>query len=260
MRRLIVAYAMSLAAVGFFVAACSTDKSASTQDGPSPVDTSGCPTFTAEDLPPGATAVTGTISAGGLDAVLCPGGASARIETAGSRQDTTPYVFYLDYTVSLAGDGPDFVFRSPAGANHGELAFLIGIYTIGPATYSTEPPLCGSGAFTYYLPIPPNVSCDGGTDLTCPIGCGRTCPGSCKGIPCEPEAPSVSYTADATADCIGNKTPAKGSWTLTLTSVDSVEAGISSGSMRYFTPHGTFTASMPRDADGGDVASLTVSF
>ena len=56
---------------------------------------------------------------------------------------------------------------------------------------------------------------------------------------------------------MGNAQTAIGSWQLSLTSVAPGDAGTSSG-LSYFTPHGTFTATMVA-ADGSlDTATLTV--
>jgi hypothetical protein len=195
-----------------------------------------------------------------LSAVLCPGGASARVESAGARYDTAPFFFSLSYTVGTTSVVEPFAFQSPTGASHGELDIFVGLAAAAPGDYTSPAGQdCGSGAFTYYLPVPPSVSCDGGAPPNCPPGCGTICSGfGCA--PCTPQAPSVSYTANGTMDCLGNSKSALGSWHLSLTSVTPAGSGTGQGLM-YFTPHGTLTATMMIDGDGGSgTATLTASF
>jgi hypothetical protein len=76
---------------------------------------------------------------------------------------------------------------------------------------------------------------------------------------CTPQEPSVGYAAKGTTDCMGNPQTPKGSWQLSLTSVEAESTGTGSG-LSYFTPHGTFTATMVAAAGSSDTATLAVSF
>jgi hypothetical protein len=118
-------------------------------------------------------------------------------------------------------------------------------------------------AFSYYLPSPAGLDCEAGAPPDCPPGCSTVCDnvspgGGCE--PCTPAAPGVGYSAVGTGDCIGDTSTALGSWTLTLTSVTEADAG-TSGSPTYYTPHGTFTATMVDASDAGtETVTLSASF
>ena len=230
--------------------------------GSSTGDAGDCPAIPSSDLPSASAPANGTVSGPDLSAVLCPGGASARILSAGASYDTEPYIFELDYTVGTATEVQPFTFASPAGANDGELSVLLGLPSAGPGEYDSSSGQCGSLAFTYYLPVPPTVDCDAGQPPACPLGCSTLCSGfGC--LPCSPQPPAVSYTAEGAADCIGGAQAAIGSWHLSLTSVTAAaaDAGPSDGDARNYLPHGTFTATMPADGDAGaGSAALSVSF
>jgi hypothetical protein len=192
----------------------------------------------------------------GLDALLCPGGASARILPTGGGYITEPFIFELDYTVAGAAD---FQFSAPAGASTGDLNVGLGIGSVSPGSYSG--PVggeCGWLFFSYNLPVPPGLDCEAGAPPDCPPGCGTSCtddiPGFC--FPCKPEAPGVGYSAAGTTDCIGDTSTAVGSWTLSLTSVTEADDAGSE-----YTPHGTLTATMVNDGDAGpDTATMSVTF
>jgi hypothetical protein len=230
----------------------SLDAPAGLDAGPAPpvVDASGCPAIPGSDLPAGSSPASGNVTGTSIDGVLCPAGAFARIESAGAHYDTAPYFFVLGYTVGGSAPVNDFVFTSPPGANHGELDVLLGLPAPAPGQFSSSSAQqCGSMAFTYYLPVPAWVDCDGGTGPSCPPGCSAACAITCG--PCEPQEPSVGFTAQGPADCLGNTTPAFGSWTLSLTSVTEASGG--GQGLSYYTPHGSFSATM----DGGDAGTAT---
>jgi len=224
-------------------------------------DTAGCTAIPSSELTPGTSAATGSVTASNLTAALCPGGASARVLSAGAAYDTSPYFFELSSNVSGSGFAADFAFQSPSGANGGEILVNVGLPSLSPGTYTgSASPACGDAAFSYSLPVPPSVDCDGGTDTQCPTGCGRTCPAfGCQGIPCEAQAPMVSYSANGATDCSGNATSPLGSWTLTLSSVTATDGGTSKYNA-LFTPHGSLTMSLPASGGGTDVAQLSATF
>ncbi len=223
-------------------------------------DGGACAPIPTSDLRAHASPASGTVTGDGIDALLCPGGAGAVILSAGASYDTTPFIFELNYTV--AGGAGDFQFASPAGANHGELSVLLGLASAAPGISSSPSGgECGTMAFTYYLPVPPGTDCEAGVPPNCPSGCSTICDniagpgGSCE--PCEPEPPSVGYSAIGSGDCIGDALTPLGSWMLSLTSLTEDDAG-TAGGVTYFTPHGTLTATMVGDGDAG-ASSITLS-
>jgi hypothetical protein len=213
------------------------------------------------DLAPFDSPAVGTVMGNGLSAAICLGGVSARVESAGARYDTSPYFWILNYTIQTGGEAgvTDFEFQNPSGASNGELNVLVGIPSIAPGVYSSPAgQQCGSMAFTYYLPVPPGLDCEGGVPPSCPAGCTAICSGlGCE--PCTPQPPSVSYTAQGSADCIGDTTTPIGSWNLTLTSVTPVSTDAGSR-LSYYTSHGTFTATMIAGDGGADTAGFSVTF
>ena len=221
------------------------------------VDAGSCVAIPSSFLPAGASPASGTVIGAGLAATLCPAGASARVEPAGASIDTSPYFFVLSYTVGSDSSAGDFLFSSPAGATDGELNVMVGLPSPSPGTYAAgSGGTCGGGAFTYYLPVPAGLDCDAGVAPNCPEGCSSECSGfGCD--PCTPQPPAVSFTANAAGDCLGDTQPAVGSWSLSLTSVTAASPG---NSDKYYTPHGSFTATMA-GADGSPgSATLSVTF
>ena len=220
------------------------------------VDAGSCTSIPGSALPSGASAASGTFS-GAASGTVCSGGASARIEAAGSSQDTAPFLFELSTTVGPNRWGDHFLFSAPAGASDGELNVMVGLTSVATGVLTeTSAGTCGSGAFTYYLPVPAGLDCDAGVAPNCPNGCSSECSGfGCE--PCTPQPPSVSYTAKAAGDCLGTQQTPSGSWTLTLTSVTPSTAGTSATT---YTPHGTFTTSLA-GADGAPgTVTLSITF
>jgi hypothetical protein len=219
---------------------------------------SGCVAIPTSALHVSASAASGTVLGNNLNAVLCPGGASAYVESAGARYDTVPYFLLIEWTLGT-GAAVDFDFLTPAAANNGELSVMVGLNSASTGSYSSPSGQdCGSLAFTYYLPVPVGVDCAGRSGPNCPPGCGAACSGfGC--MACSPQAPSVSYTAQGPTDCMGNSQTPVGSWQLSLTSVDPGEGGTGSG-LSYFTPHGSFVATMVAADGSSDTATLSVTF
>jgi hypothetical protein len=226
----------------------------------------GCSPIPSSDIPSYGSLVSGTLTGTGVSAALCPGGAFARVESAGARYDTAPYFLDLDFTVETGGSGPvtDFAFQQPTGANDGEIDVFLGLPAPAPGSYgSASGQECGSLALTYYLPIPPGVDCDAGAPPNCPPGCGTICDnivgGGCE--PCTPQPPSVSYVANGPSDCIGGSLTPLGSWDVSLTSVAATHTDASEGNITYFTPHGTLTATLVNAGDAGaDSVTLSTCF
>jgi hypothetical protein len=219
---------------------------------------SACPPIPTSDLRAHASPASGTVTGNGLDALLCPGGAGAVILSAGASYDTAPFIFELNYTV--AASAADFQFQTPAGADDGELSVLLGIASAAPGIYSSPTGNeCGTMALTYYLPVPPGTDCEAGAPPNCPPGCGTICDnivgGGCE--PCEPQPPSVGYSATGSGDCIGDTLTPLGSWMLSLTSLAEDDAG-TTGGVTYYAPHGTLIATMVSGGDAG-AGSVTLS-
>jgi hypothetical protein len=238
-----------------------SDGTVPSPDGPGAVidtstpDAAGCLPILSSDLHVSASPGSGTITGGNLTAVLCPGGASVYVESAGARYDTMPYFLMIEYTLDST-PAADFDFQSPPGATNGELSVMVGLNSASSGDYNSPAGQdCGALVFTYYLPVPAGVSCEGGTGPDCPPGCGAVCSGfGCS--PCTPQPPSVSYMAQSSTDCMGNSQTPIGSWQLSLASVTAGDAGTGSG-LTYFTPHGSFTATLV--ATDGSAASVTLS-
>jgi len=256
------------------------------------VDAGGCSPIVNPQLANGSPA-TGTIVGTTMSAVLCPGGAMARIESAGASYDTSPFFLMLNYTVEettlaqsyadAGGDADtvvvvtnqpasptsaDFYFQSPAGANNGELIAMLGLPSAGTGAYSSPGGQeCGSISFTYYLPVPSWVNCDAGAPAPgsgCPAGCGQICDnfigGGCS--PCAPQPPAVTFTAQGSSDCLGAAGTAQtsvGSWQVSLSSVAPEDAGAAS-QQSYYAPHGAVTATMVADDGSKDTITLALSF
>ncbi|MGH7293707.1 MAG: hypothetical protein ACRELB_02185, partial [Polyangiaceae bacterium] len=76
--------------------------------------------------------------------------------------------------------------------------------------------------------------------------------------PCTPQAPSVSFTAKAAGDCLGDTQVVGGSWSLSLTSVTPASGSGSGG--KYYTPHGSFTATLAGADGAAGTATLAITF
>jgi hypothetical protein len=196
---------------------------------------------------------TGTVTGSGVSGVICHAEARLYLSTA----TTPPNLFLLDlYSSSLPNDS---AFQSPPGASN---AFFTGYFSVGaaPGTYGSatgEP--CGGLVFSYDLPVPPSVDCDGGVPGSCPTGCTSACSGfGCS--PCVPVAPQVGYETYGSTDCLGNTQTTQGSWTATLTSVVPNGGSAPDAMATDYTIHGTFTANMTQGDSGADTAALTFSF
>ena len=117
---------------------------------------------------------------------------------------------------------------------------------------------CGFAVFSFYLPPATAVDCDAGTSSGCPLGCTAACSHfSCT--PCQPKLRLVSYGAQGSSDCAGNAQVPVGSWHLSLNSVDSNDAGSSSGRTSS-APHGSFSATLVGGEDGGTTATVSATF
>ena len=118
---------------------------------------------------------------------------------------------------------------------------------------------CGFAVFSFYLPPAMAVDCDAGTFVGLPsrVHCGLLPP--LVGTPCQPKLRLVSYGAQGSSDCAGNAQVPVGSWHLSLTSVDWNDAGSSSGRTSS-APHGSFSATLVGEEDGGATATVSATF
>lgn len=184
---------------------------------------------------------TGSVVGPGFTAVLCPAlGAHTNIDTQPSSSVSDPALFQLDSLGSVA-----------TGAQNGSLLVSVGLPALRPGEYdSADVGACGILNFMYRLPVP-CLSC-GGVDHPrgpgdCPPGCSSACSHfGC--LPCEPDLPSVSYSAGDSSACIGDAGSTFGSWHISLTSVT--------------PPHGTFTATLLLDNTDAspDTVALSATF
>ena len=148
----------------------------------------------------------------------------ALYDSAGSAPD--------QFLVRLNYDGLSlFDFQRPAGATAGVLQGLISVPAPAPGTYSSTdaPNPCGILSFGYQLPVGPDAS-----------------------------VLDLGFTAAAPLNCVGSNPPAKGSWTLQLTSVDQYQGDAGSQSTIYLA-HGQLTASLV-GAGPGDTVTFALAF
>jgi hypothetical protein len=216
---------------------------------PAPVGDCGPP---ASGLNAYASAASGTIAASGVSVSIC----NAEAYVFLSRYTTPPG----DYLFNLASidNATSFEFAGDAGAANGLLSGMVLVSAPGPGTYtSTGTSSCGFLGFSYSLPLPPGIDCEGGVAPDCPPGCGSACSGQgC--LPCSPMQPEVFYQANAPSDCLGDSQNVTGSWSLTLTSV--APAGTQQNGT-YYVPHGTITATLTGGNDAGtDTVTMSMAF
>jgi mucin-2 len=170
---------------------------------------------------------------------------------------TTPpdrVLLFLNSTMSSS-----ITLDNPPGATTPILQGMISVSSASPGVYrSSDGTACGDLGFSFYLPVPPGVDCDGGAPPSCPPGCSTVCSGfGCD--PCTPAAPEVFYGARASSDCLGNTTAVQGSWTLTLTSTEKI-VGDAASWQTYYLPHGSLTATLVGVDGGADMPTLSVGF
>ncbi len=204
------------------------------------------------DAEPWESEAEGTVTSSVPSAALCNVAAYLFV----SRYTTPPdqLLLSLDSTTASA-----ITFKSPAGASDGLLTGMISVSSPEPGVYkSSDGAACGFLGFSYGLPIPASVDCDGGTPPSCSPGCSSVCSGQgCE--PCAPTQPQAFYGANAPTDCLGDSQVITGSWTLTLTSVSRFTGDAGELDTDY-TPHGTLQATLT-DVDGGtDPATLSMAF
>lgn len=198
--------------------------------------------------------VSGSVVGGRLRAALCSGGATAYVEiTPGSFSVASQTVFVLTPTTN--GDPrTHFTIQLPEQALEGSMVGLLGTAGPAPGTYSSDSG-CGSLALCVKLPIPADLVCPGSG--ACPTGCALQ--GPVSGPICQPTMPQVCYRAEAARDCaVGTAIP-RGSWSLTLTSVDPYAPDMGA-TLKRFVAHGTLTAEVLNTDGSPDSAQLSLSF
>jgi hypothetical protein len=205
------------------------------------------------ELPPYATAVSGTVTGTSLSGDFC--NATAHLYLSTSTTPPDQLLFFLDTSASTTS-----TFTAPAQASHALLTASLSVSAARPGVYkSSDGDACGSLSFGYALPVPAGVDCEGKTGPDCPSGCSSACSGfGCE--PCTAQQPGVEFEALGTSDCLGESQTKMGSWTLTLISVTPYEADGGSGDS-YDKVHGTLTATLVEQGDGGSqTAALSASF
>jgi hypothetical protein len=192
----------------------------------------------------------GTLVGDNVLAAVCLGGAFAYLEKPA--YSTSPYIFIAN----TAGSGTTTEFQRPADALFGEITVLTGVSAASPGTYGSDSS-CGSVVVCVGLPTPP-IDC-GDSSFTCPAGCGLF--GPVSNPMCQPVEPTDCWTAYTGALCVpgGHPQTPGGSWSLTLTSVDSPGADV--GIDARLNVHGSLTATLLGNGDAGlGPATLTLSF
>jgi hypothetical protein len=239
--------------------AAENDATPPTGDAGSPPGDSGlppssCPAAPDSGVAPYETVANGTFVGPSTNSVICHATASLYR----SPYTTPPNQLLLMLNSSDSPD--DITFQSPPGAVDGLLTGMLSVSAAAAGTYgsATGGP-CGGLVFSYDLPVPPSVDCEGGAPPSCPPGCTTVCSGfGCE--PCSPAAPEDSYETYGTTDCLGDTQTTQGSWTATLTSVVPYSGPAVGASGAYYVVHGTFTANMTDGDAGADTAVLDLSF
>ena len=201
-----------------------------------------------------ASPVSGSVVGARIRAALCSGGATAFVEvTPSSRAVASQTVFLLELPTS--GDPQtQFSIELPKHAVESDVNGLLGMTGPAPGTYTSESG-CGSLALCVSLPIPTDLVCSG--SAACPPGCALF--GPALGPTCQPVTPEVCYEAKAARDCVVGTTAPRGSWSLTLTSVDAY-APDAGAAIQRFVAHGTLTAEVLNSDGSADSAQLSVTF
>jgi len=201
-----------------------------------------------------ASPVSGSVIGARLRAALCSGGATAFVEiTPTSRAVASQTLLLLNLPTS--GDPQtQFSIELPKQAVEGNLNGLLGMTGPAPGTYTSESG-CGSLALCVSLPIPTDLVCAG--SAACPPGCALL--GPALGPTCQPVTPEVCYEAKAASDCVVGAAAPRGSWSLTLTSVDAYAPDMGA-TLKRFVAHGTLTAEVFNSDGSDDSAQLSVAF
>jgi len=201
-----------------------------------------------------ASAVSGSVVGAKLRAALCTGGATAFVEvTPSSSAAASQTVFLLELPTS--GDPQtQFSIELPEHAVESDVNGLLGMTGPAPGTYTSKSG-CGSLALCVSLPMPADLVCSG--SAACPPGCALL--GPALGPTCQPITPEVCYEAKAARDCVVGTTAPRGSWSLTLTSVDAY-APDAGAAIKRFVAHGTLTAEVLNTDGSDDSAQLSVAF
>jgi hypothetical protein len=217
-------------------ASCTADAAPATGCGPVP----------GGDLPPDVSVATGGVTGSSLRVAFCPGAVYARVTRAVAGPE--PYFFVLDGFVGTTTVVNPFEFQSPAGAAGGLLSVLVDLSSNEPGDYtSARNDDFGIVSFTYDVPVP-CFDCGSTAPVSSPAECAPGCSTVCAHFgcePCRPKWPRTTYGAS--------------SWEFVLTS--DPQGADSGQGLTYFTPHGSFTATLASDTDGGtQMATLAASF
>jgi hypothetical protein len=204
-----------------------------------------------EGLQPYEATASGTITGAGLSGEFC--NATADIFVSAHTTPAGQLILQLN-----SGEALTASFSSPKAASDAEIVGMISVSAASPGVYkSFDGEACGSMLFSYSLPVPADVNCEGMTGPGCPMGCTSACSGfGCE--PCTAQRPEVDYSAQAASDCLGDTQTVGGSWTLTLTSVVPYKGG-GAGSDSEYTAHGTLVATLLDQGGAGTNTTATFS-
>jgi hypothetical protein len=224
---------------------------------PISIDAGGC-TPTTTGLWPFEVPASGVVMGPEIAAEICNAGAYVFTNNNGT------FLEIDEYDPNL-GDptGPTTVrFTNPTPAEGPQDPLLDVLIPVeaSPGTYTSSDAVnCGGADFSYSLPPPAGLDCDGGAPPQCPPGCVSACSGQgC--LPCTPNPPFFDYAASGqTGGICAEADPQPGtltgSWKIVLTSVDPFvgDAGGGSPGIPYVV-HGTFVASLL--GGGGDAGNV----
>jgi hypothetical protein len=245
------AFSLLLLAPAALFGAC--DKSST--GAPAAAGSSSCPAVPPDSgIAPDETLASGSVNGSGVGASFCN---------------------LLVYAQSTTGNGPPFILGisssspdatshvdAPASGTAGTVSASLEIGAATPGVYSSSDGTCGSVSFSYGVPLATVAECAAAdADGPCPTGC--TFNNFCQSFPCAciPVATTYVFQANAELDEAAvsycGQTPGTplGSWTVTLTRVDTDSQGDG-----QIVPHGTLTATLPGTSGNSETVTLSLTF
>lgn len=194
----------------------------------------------------------GTVSGTGLEGAICYAGVQITMNPQSGRA-----VLAIDST----SPSSSAVVSLPANA---VAAQLQGSFEIAPmaGVYKGSDTACGLLSFTYESPLVASCTApDAGGNCETNCQFTYTCPsGSGYQGCCVPLATTYEYQAGSGKTCTSlPPSPTEGAWTLTITSVEAIDASSSYYGLTY-AAHGSLSATLKGTADTTNTASVALSF
>jgi hypothetical protein len=249
-RRTLAVLLLTLAAL---FGACSKSSSDAP---PGAVGSPSCPALGPDSgLAPYETLASGTAVGTGVGASFC----NLLVYAQSTTGNGAPY----SLGISSSSQGASSHVDAPASGTEGTVSVSIGIGSATPGVYSSsDGTQCGSINFSYGVPVATAAECAAAdADGPCPTGC--TFNNFCQSFPCSciPVATTYVFQAsgelDEAAVSYCGQTPSTplGSWTVTLTSVDTDNLGDG-----QVVPHGTLVAKLPGTTGNSETVTLSLTF